>query len=332
MCGIIGYIGDQPAATILLDGLKRLEYRGYDSAGIAVLDPEGEFALEKRAGKLETLSAALEGQTLHGTIGMGHTRWATHGHPNDTNAHPHMDCTSEVVVVHNGIVENYLKLKARLADTGHVFRSETDTEVLPHLVEDYLRTGYPLEEAVRLLIGEIEGAHAIVVMSRRDPGKIVATRVGNAGGVVVGRSGREMFLASDLPAILPHTRDVVFLADRQIAVLTGEGVHFMDAAGGALDLSETHVNYDPVSAEKGNYKHFMLKEIFEQPRALTDTIAGRAELDPPNVEIEELNLTPEQVAGRHPARRHGGNGDLAACGDDRAAVLRADRRSPGGGR
>ncbi len=297
MCGIIGYIGRHPATPILLDGLKRLEYRGYDSAGIAVLEQGGDFAIEKRAGKLEVLAEALNGHRPSGTIGMGHTRWATHGRPNDVNAHPHQDCTGNVVIIHNGIVENYLRLKSRLLDTGHLFRSETDSEVLAHLVEEHLREGNALEESVRLMLAEIHGAHAIVVMTRSEPGKIVGVRVGNAGGVVVGRGAdNEVYLASDLPAILPHTRDVVFLADSQIAVLTAERTWYIDAQGNALDLAPQRVPYDPVAAQKGSYKHFMLKEIMEQPQSLTDTIRERVQLDPPAVVLDTVSLSDEQIA------------------------------------
>ncbi len=290
MCGIIGYTGGRDAAPLLLDGLKRLEYRGYDSAGIAVLD-DGEIRIAKGAGKLSALRSGLEGAYPRGTVGIGHTRWATHGKPTTDNAHPHCDCAGGVVVIHNGIVENYLPLRAELQAAGHHLRSETDTEVLPHLIESYLDEGADLLDALRSTITRIDGAHAIVVMAAREPGRLVAARVGNAGGVVVGYGDGEMFLASDLAAILPETRRVAFLADGEIACLTPDTAGYGDFAGGTIEKQPQVVPFDPVSAAKGAYKHFMLKEIMEQPECVVDTFRGRVTFDPPGVELEDLHLS-----------------------------------------
>jgi glucosamine--fructose-6-phosphate aminotransferase (isomerizing) len=290
MCGIIGYVGNRPAVPILLEGLQRLEYRGYDSAGLAVLADNGELCIEKSLGKLATLASNLRGRWPSSCLGIGHTRWATHGRPSDINAHPHRDCQGRVVVIHNGIVENYLALKQRLVDEGHTFVSETDTEVIPHLIEHYLRDGSSLEVAVGRAIGEMEGAHAMVVFSLSEPDKLVAARVGNAGGVVVGYGQGEMFLASDLPALLPHTERVVFLADGEIAAVTSESVAYLAADGTVLTKEAQTVPYDPLSVARGNYKHFMLKEISEQPEAILETIRGRAQFEPPAVLLEDVAI------------------------------------------
>jgi glucosamine--fructose-6-phosphate aminotransferase (isomerizing) len=297
MCGIIGYVGNKSAVPILLEGLQRLEYRGYDSAGLAVLADNGELCIEKSVGKLATLASGLRGRWPSSHLGIGHTRWATHGRPSDINAHPHRDCQGRVVVIHNGIVENYLALKERLTDEGHTFVSETDTEVIPHLIEHYLRDGSNLEVAVGRAIGQMEGAHAMVVFSLDEPDKLVAARVGNAGGVVVGYGQGEMFLASDLPALLPHTRRVAFLADGEIAAVTSESVSYLSADGTVLAKEEQTVPYDPLSAARGNYKHFMLKEIAEQPEAILDTIRGRAQFEPPVVALEDVAI-PKRRLGR----------------------------------
>jgi len=289
MCGIIGYTGERDAAPLLLDGLQRLEYRGYDSAGIAVIDG-GEIRITKGAGKLSALRSGLEGAYPAGVTGIGHTRWATHGKPTTDNAHPHRDCRGDVVVIHNGIVENYLELRAELKARGHDLRSETDTEVMPHLVETYMDEGADLLTALRRTIARLEGAHAIVVMSSREPGAIVAARVGNAGGVVVGYGRGEMFVASDLAALLPETQDVAFLADGEIARVTKDGASYVTFDGAPLVKERQTVPFDPVSAAKGAYKHFMLKEIMEQPECITDTFRGRAVFDPPAVELEDLRL------------------------------------------
>jgi glucosamine--fructose-6-phosphate aminotransferase (isomerizing) len=296
MCGIVGYVGSRPAGPILIDGLRRLEYRGYDSAGIAVLEMNGDLSIHKRTGKLETLASSIAGRWPNGHEGIGHTRWATHGRPSDTNAHPHADCTGDVVVIHNGIVENYLELKAELAAAGHTFSSETDTEVIPHLLEHHVREGTDLVTALRETIRRLEGAHAIVAMSRSEPGTLVAARVGNAGGVVIGYGGGENFLASDLPALLPHTRRVGFLNDGEVAQITATAVSYRDPDDRLLEKKPQEVPYDPVSAAKGRYKHFMLKEIMEQPESILDTIRGRVQFDPPAVQLEDIPLNQDQLA------------------------------------
>jgi len=290
MCGIIGYVGGQQAAPILIDGLRRLEYRGYDSAGIAVLEENGGLTIHKRVGKLEPLASDLSGRWPKGRQGIGHTRWATHGRPSDFNAHPHTDCSSRVVVIHNGIVENFQEIKQRLLAAGHKFCSETDTEVIPHLIEEHMRDGSPLEVALAGAIKELAGAHAILAMSAAEPGTLVAARVGNAGGVVVGYGQGENYLASDLPALLPHTRRVVFLEDGEIARVTAGAVSYT-RAGRRLEKQPQEVPYDPVSAAKGSYKHFMLKEIAEQPQAILDTIRGRALFAESRVVLEDLALS-----------------------------------------
>jgi len=292
----MGYVGSRPAGPILIDGLRRLEYRGYDSAGIAVLETNGDLSLHKRAGKLETLATSITGRWPNGQEGIGHTRWATHGKPSDVNAHPHTDCTGNVVVIHNGIVENYLELKTELLAAGHTFTSETDTEVIPHLLEHYLSEDKELVAALRETIARLEGAHAIVAMSRSEPGTLAAARVGNAGGVVVGYGGGENFLASDLPALLPHTRRVVFLDDREVTRVTATGVSYWSGDGQPLDKQPQEVPYDPVSAAKGTYKHFMLKEIMEQPQSILDAIRGRAQFDPPAVELVDIPLSKQRLS------------------------------------
>ncbi|HLG51535.1 MAG TPA: glutamine--fructose-6-phosphate transaminase (isomerizing) [Chloroflexota bacterium] len=293
MCGIVGYIGERDATRIVLEGLKRLEYRGYDSAGLALIE-DGRIAIRRSVGKLIELERALEREPPHGTIGIGHTRWATHGKPSEINAHPHLDCRGEIVVIHNGIVENYVELRQRLRERGHVFRSETDTEVIVHLVESYCRDGATLELAARQAFRELRGNHAIVLMSRREPDRLVAARLGNAGGVTIGLGQGEMFVASDLPAILDHTRTMVFLGDREMAVITRTGFRCLDLDGRPVEKQPTIVSWDPVAAAKGGYKHFMLKEIFEQPRAVSDTIRGRVSQDPPSVTFEGVEWSEDE--------------------------------------
>ncbi|MEX2224963.1 MAG: glutamine--fructose-6-phosphate transaminase (isomerizing) [Dehalococcoidia bacterium] len=288
MCGIIGYTGERDAAPLLLDGLQRLEYRGYDSAGIALLDG-GEIHVAKGAGKLSTLRAALEGAYPAGAAGIGHTRWATHGKPTTDNAHPHLDCAGDVVVIHNGIVENYLALRNELS--AHHLRSETDTEVLPHLIERYLDEGDDLLTALRRTIARIDGAHAIVVMSRREPGTLFAARCGNAGGVVVGYGEGEMFVSSDLTALLPETQRVAFLSDGEIACVAASGVRYVSFDGAPIEKQPQVVPFDAVSAAKGAFKHFMLKEIMEQPQCIMDTLRGRAIFDPPGVDLEDVAIS-----------------------------------------
>ena len=290
MCGIVGYAGTREAAPLLLEGLQRLEYRGYDSAGFAVLDGEGRLQLNRRVGKLSNLVATLEGVYPPGTIGLAHTRWATHGRPSDDNAHPHLDCEGDVAVVHNGIVENYLALRQELQAQGHRFASETDTEVLAHLIESHLRDGDDLPAALRRTIGRIDGAQAIVALSRRQPDRLVAARIGSAGGVAVGYGKNEHFLASDLPALLPETRSVAFLADGELVELRRDGVRYWDSDGNSIEKEPQTMPLNPVAAAKGPYKHFMLKEIVEQPECVLDTFRGRVLFDPPSVELAELDV------------------------------------------
>jgi glucosamine--fructose-6-phosphate aminotransferase (isomerizing) len=289
MCGIIGYVGERQAAPILLDGLSRLEYRGYDSVGIAVLSPSNEVTIHKQAGKLSGLASNLEGSTPAGTLGIGHTRWATHGKPTDTNAHPHTDCGGDVVVIHNGIVENYLELKQQLIAAGHTFSSETDTEVIPHLIEDQTRQGKGLFAALEATAQVLSGAHAVLAISRNEPGTIVAARSGNAGGIAIGYGNGETFIASDLPALLPHTRRVAYLDDGDIACVTATRVEYRHR-GHDIERAPETLAYDPVSAAKGSFKHFMQKEIAEQPEAILNTIRGRALFAESRIELEDLGL------------------------------------------
>jgi glucosamine--fructose-6-phosphate aminotransferase (isomerizing) len=293
MCGIVGYIGSRDATQVILNGLKRLEYRGYDSAGIAILQNE-EIEIRREAGKLTNLQRLIEDHPLSGPIGIGHTRWATHGEPSARNAHPHLSATGDVVVVHNGIVENFLELREELSAEGVVFRSDTDTEVIVHLVERYLSSGTDLAEATRKALSHLKGAHGIVIISSQEPDKIVAARIGNAGGVVIGLGDEEIYLASDLPAILEYTQRVVFLESRQMAVVYQDKLDIQTLDGRPVIFEEHQVSWDPVSAEKGEYRHFMEKEIHEQARSLTDTIAGRVDIeDGHRIRLPELNLTRE---------------------------------------
>jgi glucosamine--fructose-6-phosphate aminotransferase (isomerizing) len=291
MCGIIGYIGSKPVVPVLLEGLRRMEYRGYDSAGVAVVSPEG-IALRRSAGKLANLEQAIRVEPVDGLYGVGHTRWATHGRPTEENAHPHRDCTGRIVVVHNGIIENYLELKKELQSQGHEFKTETDTEIVAHLVEREMRDD-GLENAVRRALTYMRGMFAIVLVSLEDPEKIVAVR--NGPPIVVGLGKDEFFVASDIPAILAHTRDVVFLGDEEMAVITRSGVQFTDYQGRAVSKTTQRVMWDPIAAEKGGHKHFMLKEIYEQPTAARDTILGRVSLDRGQIFLEDLNISDETL-------------------------------------
>jgi glutamine---fructose-6-phosphate transaminase (isomerizing) len=292
MCGIVGYIGPQDATPIILNGLKRLEYRGYDSAGLAVLE-DGHIQVRRDAGKLARLAALVNEEPVHGNVGIGHTRWATHGAPSARNAHPHASQNGDVVVVHNGIVENYQELREELTAEGTIFKSDTDTETIVHLVEHYLSMEDGLEEAARKALKHLKGAHGIVLMSAAEPDKIVAARIGNAGGVAVGLGEGEMFIASDMPAILDHTRQIVFLDSGQMAVITREGLKVYTLEGQPVRCEVHTIPYDPVSAEKGEYRHFMHKEIHEQVRSLTDTISGRVDFKAGRIRLDQLNLTPE---------------------------------------
>ncbi len=292
MCGIVGYIGEQDATPIILNGLRRLEYRGYDSAGLAVIE-DGHIELRRDAGKLANLTSLVAQMPLRGKIGIGHTRWATHGEPSARNAHPHMSKNGDVVVVHNGIVENFLELREELAAEGAIFESDTDTETIVHLVERYLSITHDLVEAVRRALQLLKGAHGVVVMSISEPDKIVAARIGNAGGVVIGLGEGENYVASDIPAILEHTRRMIFLESGQMAVVTA-GTVSVTTLGGAMVKAQVHnVAWDAVSAEKGEFRHFMQKEIHEQVRSLTDTLAGRVDFDAGRVRLPELKLTAE---------------------------------------
>jgi glucosamine--fructose-6-phosphate aminotransferase (isomerizing) len=286
MCGIVGYVGHRKAVPIILEGLKRLEYRGYDSAGLAVYGEDHNLAVRRAKGKLRNLEDVIRLSPVDGSFGIGHTRWATHGRPTEENAHPHSDCKGSLVVVHNGIVENYLALKHQLEAEGHVFRTETDTEIIAHLIEKHF-TGN-LEEAVRAAVAELAGVFALAVISKDDPEKIVAAR--NGPPVVIGIGDNEYFVASDVPAILSHTRDMFFLADGDMAVLTPAGVRLSDFQGRPVNRQVTHVLWDPIMAEKGGYKHFMLKEIFEQPRAVRDTMLGRVGQETGRIFLDEMDI------------------------------------------
>ena len=295
MCGIVGYVGTRNATPIIYEGLKRLEYRGYDSAGLAVVH-DGQVEIRRDAGKIERLGELLQKSPVSGAIGIGHTRWATHGEPSARNAHPHTGATGEVVLVHNGIVENFLPLKDELISEGIEFESETDTEVIAQLVERYLSASGGIAEASRQALGHLRGAHCIVLISTREPDKIVAARLGNAGGVVIGWGEGEMFVASDIPAILEHTRRMAFLESGQMAVVTENGVEAYTLEGEPVDLEVHEVPWDPVSAAKGEYKHFMQKEIFEQVRSTTDTIGGRADFEAGQIRFGHLDLSEESAS------------------------------------
>ena len=295
MCGIVGYTGARPVAPILFDGLAKLEYRGYDSAGIAVMEPSGRIARRRSKGKLSELVAATSGRMPEGRMGVGHTRWATHGGPTDDNAHPHTDCRDEIAVVHNGIVENFVELRQELESQGHVFSSETDSECIPHLIESYMGQGLSIEDATNRAAGRIRGAQAVVAFSRREPDKLAAFRQGNAGGIVVGYGDGEMLVASDLPALLPYTRTVVYLAGGEAVAVTPTEARYSALSGGAVAKSASTVSYDPLAAVKGQYKHYMLKEIHEQPEAALNAMRGRVSFDTHSVNLDGFPLTAEEV-------------------------------------
>jgi len=292
MCGIIGYIGSKEVVPVLIEGLRRLEYRGYDSAGVAVVH-DGAIELRRSAGKLSRLEDVITLQPIKGDYGVGHTRWATHGRPTEENAHPHRDCTGKIVVVHNGIIENYLDLKQELQRQGHKFVTETDTEIVAHLVEREMKDD-GLENAVRRALLLMRGLFALVLISADDPEKIVTVR--NGPPIVVGLGDNEFFVASDIPAILSHTRDVVFLGDEEMAIITRTGVAFTDFFGRPVSKATQRVLWDPIMAEKAGYKHFMLKEIYEQPTAARETILGRVSQDSGKVFLEEMKISDEQFA------------------------------------
>jgi len=309
MCGIVGYLGHKEVVPVLIDGLKRLEYRGYDSAGIAVVNGT-EIQVRRASGKLKQLEEVLQKHPCHGSFGIGHTRWATHGRPTEENAHPHRDCKGKIVVVHNGIVENYLALKKALSSEGHTFVTETDTEVIAHLVEKH--SNGSLEEAVRKAIKELSGVYAVAVISADDPQKIVAARYGPP--IVIGLGQDEFFVASDIPAILAHTRDVLFLADGELAVVTPKGVRLLDREGKPIESHAQRITWDPIMAEKGGYKHFMLKEIHEQPRAVRDTTLGRISRDSGRVILEEMKISEQEFRSFEHVR-------IIACGTSWHAAL-----------
>jgi len=293
MCGIVGYVGDKSAVGIIVEGLKRLEYRGYDSAGVAVLH-QGALHVRRAAGRIKMLEGVLTERPLVGALGIGHTRWATHGRPSEENAHPHTDCDGTLVVVHNGIIENYLEIKDRLLAEGHRFKSQTDTEVVAHLIEHHLRATGRLDRAVKAALKEVAGSYAIGVVSTAAPDRLVAAKQG-AGSVVVGLGQGEMFVASDIPAILAHTRDVVVLEDNEVAVVTADSVELSTLDGEPVRRAAVRILWDPIMAEKGGYRHFMLKEMHEQPRAITDTFRGRIAPETGNVVLPDVNLAPDAV-------------------------------------
>jgi glutamine---fructose-6-phosphate transaminase (isomerizing) len=305
MCGIVGYIGPKKVVPVIIEGLRKLEYRGYDSAGIAVVTKDGKLEIRRAPGKLRNLEEVIHKSPIEGTYGIGHTRWATHGRPTEENAHPHRDCTGQIVVVHNGIIENYLELKEQLQREGHKFVTETDTEVVAHLVEKNSQSGAPLEDAVRKSLKELRGIYSLVFLSARDPHKIVAARIGPPS--VIGLGDGEYFVASDIPALLEHTRQIFFLADGDIAVLTQNDVRVMDHDGRPVDRPAHHVAWDPIMAEKGGYKHFMQKEIFEQPRAVRDTLLGRISQDTGKVFLDEMQISEQQFREFEQVR-------IVACG------------------
>jgi glucosamine--fructose-6-phosphate aminotransferase (isomerizing) len=311
MCGIVGYIGPKRVVPLILDGLRRLEYRGYDSAGIAVVGDSGKLEIRRAPGKLRNLEESIRTTPLEGIYGIGHTRWATHGRPTEENAHPHRDCTGDIVVVHNGIIENYIDLKKMLAAEGHKFVTETDTEVIAHLIEKFSKDA-TLEEAVRKAVKSMTGAYALVAISAKDPDKIVAARMGPP--IVVGLGDHEFFVASDIPAILAHTRSIFFLGDGEMATLTPQGVRLSDFESHTITRPPQHITWDPILAEKGGFKHFMQKEIFEQPRAVRDTLLGRISQETGKVFLDEMNLTEEEFRNFRDVK-------IVACGTSWHAAL-----------
>ena len=311
MCGIVGYIGPKAVVPLVIDGLRRLEYRGYDSAGIAVVGQNCKLEIRRASGKLKNLEDLLGKSPIGGVYGLGHTRWATHGRPTEENAHPHRDCTGEIVVVHNGIIENYLELKHQLIAEGHKFQTETDTEIIAHLIEKYSKD-VPLEDAVQKTVKLLSGAYALVAMSTRDPNKIVAARLGPP--VVIGLGQNEFFVASDIPAILSHTREAFFMGDGEIAILTLQGVRVVDFDNHPVTPKVQHITWDPIMAEKGGYKHFMQKEIFEQPRAVRDTLLGRISQETGKVFLDEMDITEEEFRNFREVK-------IVACGTSWHAAL-----------
>ena len=312
MCGIVGYVGNKQVVPLIIDGLRKLEYRGYDSAGIAVVDENCDLSLRRAEGKLRNLEECIRLKPLDGTYGIGHTRWATHGRPTEENAHPHRDCTGRIVVVHNGIIENYLQLKEVLREKGHIFKTETDTEIVAHLIEEHQKEGLEFEPAVRQTVQELRGIFALSIISADEPDKIIAVREGPP--VVIGLGDGEFFVASDIPAILQHTRDVFYLGEREIAVLTKDSVRVTDYDGNVIEPKQQRITWDPIMAEKGGFKHFMLKEIYEQPRAVRDTSQGRVSLDTGKIYLEAMDISEEDFLGITSIK-------IAACGTSWHAAL-----------
>src|SRR6266404_1609109 len=306
MCGIVGYVGNKQVVPLIIEGLGKLEYRGYDSAGIAVVNDGHDLEIRRAEGKLRNLEEAIRLSPIDGTYGIGHTRWATHGRPTEENAHPHRDCTGRVVVVHNGIIENYLALKERLRKTDHRFVTETDTEIIAHLVEEYLRGGDDFEKAVRKATGELRGIFALSVINADEPDTILAVR--QSPPVVIGLGDREFFVASDIPPILQHTRDIFFLGDGELAIINKDAVRVIDFEGNSVQPSIQRITWDPIMAEKGGFKHFMLKEIYEQPRSVRDTVQGRISLDSGRVFLDEMKNITESEFKRITSIK------IAACG------------------
>jgi glucosamine--fructose-6-phosphate aminotransferase (isomerizing) len=306
MCGIVGYVGNKQVVPLIIEGLRKLEYRGYDSAGIAVVDENHELSLRRAEGKLRNLEECIRLNPLDGNYGIGHTRWATHGRPTEENAHPHRDCSGRIVVVHNGIIENYLPLKEILREKGHDFKTETDTEIVAHLIEEIIKTQrLGFEEAVREAVQQLRGIFALSIISADEPDMIISVREGPP--VVIGLGDGEFFVASDIPPILQHTRDVFFLGDKEMAVLTKDSVRVTDFDGNVVEPKQQRITWDPIMAEKGGFKHFMLKEIYEQPRAVRDTVKDRVSLDTGKVYLDPMNITEEDFKQIHSIV-------IAACG------------------
>jgi glutamine---fructose-6-phosphate transaminase (isomerizing) len=313
MCGIVGYVGKKQVVPLIIDGLRKLEYRGYDSAGIAVVDENHQLHVRRAKGKLRNLEEALHSKPIDGTYGLGHTRWATHGRPTEENAHPHRDCSGRVIVVHNGIIENYLQLKDDLRKKDHRFATETDTEIVAHLIEEHLKSGIGFEAAVRKTVNELRGIFALSMLSADEPDTIISARLGPPA--VIGMGEGEYFVASDIPAILEHTRDVFFLGEREIAVMTRDSVRVTDFAGNPVEPKTQHITWDPIQVEKGGFKHFMLKEIYEQPRAVRETVEGRISLDTGRVFLDEFkNITEADFKNFNSIK-------IAACGTSLHAGL-----------
>jgi len=313
MCGIVGYVGNKPVVPLIIDGLRKLEYRGYDSAGIAVVNGKHDLEIRRAEGKLRNLEAVLNESPISGSYGVGHTRWATHGRPTEENAHPHRDCTGRVIVVHNGIIENYLQLKEELRQKDHRFVTETDTEVVSHLVEEYLKNGADFESAVRETVQRLRGIFALSIISADYPDTIISARQGPP--VVMGVGDQEFFVASDVPAILEHTRDVFFLADGEIAVMTRDGIRVTDFSGKEVKPEKQRITWDPIQVEKGGFKHFMLKEIYEQPRAVRETVEGRISHATGRVFLDQMKNISEDEFKRLTSIK------IAACGTSLHAGL-----------